>query len=231
MKRIPIVGITAGIEENGKIMVAADYAQAVALAGALPIILAPAQHRDEVWYQVQAIDGLVLSGGGDISPLLYGQEPECGIEKVDTMRDEWEIALCRQSVQEKRAVLGICRGMQVLNVALGGDVYADIGRRADILSHRQTSGHGTVWHTVHYTAGSLMERLFGSVQAVNSYHHQAVRRVGTGLTVTGTAADGIIEAIESTDGRCLGVQYHPELLPDMRPLWQIFIKMAGNVKE
>lgn len=231
MKRIPIVGITAGLDEYGKVAVAKEYIQSVAMAGGMPIVLPIVEAQDEVWYQMQAIDALVLSGGGDVSPHFYGREPMRGIGTVDPLRDAWEIALCRLVWQRAKPILGICRGMQVLNIALGGDVYTAVEGREDVLEHYQTSGRGSVWHTVQYTTGSLMERLFGASMQVNSYHHQALRRVGEGLTVTGMATDGIIESIEGADGRAIGVQWHPELIDSMKPLWQTLVRMAGNVAE
>lgn len=229
MKRIPIVGVTAGCDENGKIVLAGEYVRAITEAMAMPIVLPRVLEKKEIWYQMQAVDALILSGGGDVAPLIYGQEPQRGIGLVDSARDVWEIALCRQMIQASKPILGICRGMQVLNIALGGDVYADINARQDGIVHQQTSERGSLWHTLHCTAGSLMERLFGTTIAVNSYHHQAVRRLGIGLSATAMASDGIIEAIEHDSSRAIGVQYHPELLSGMRPLWQAFVKMAETV--
>lgn len=229
MKRIPIVGITAGIDENGKVSVSTGYVRALARAGAVAIILAPARTKEEVWYQAQVIDGLVLSGGGDVSPHLYGQEPRVGIGQVDTIRDTWEIALGRQMMQASKPILGICRGMQIINIMLGGDVCTDLSERKDGIAHQQTSELGSCWHTVHHTSGSLSERLFGASMAVNSYHHQALRRIGAGLMITGMASDGVVESIESADKKVIGVQYHPELLDSMEPLWSAWVKMTEQV--
>lgn len=230
MRRIPIVGVTAGCKD-GRISLATEYVRVLTEVGAVAMILPMVETKEAIWYQSQAIDGLVLSGGGDVSPLLYGQEPAEGIGQVDSARDRWEMALCRLIIQQKKPLLGICRGMQVLNIVLGGDVYPDIRTQAGRLSHWQTSEVGSLWHTVHHSTCSMLERLFGSKLAVNSYHHQAVRRIGEGLTISAMATDGTVEAIEGEQGRLLGVQYHPEYLPAMRPLWQEFVEMAGEKKE
>ena len=111
-----------------------------------------------------------------------------------------------------------------------GDLYQDISARADTICHQQTSARGTTWHTVRLAEGSRLERLLGKRIAVNSYHHQAVRRVADGMMTTAVAADGITEAIEGQEGRLVGVQWHPELLPDMRPLWTSFVEAATETK-
>lgn len=220
MKRIPIIGVTAGIDENGRVSVSASYMRAICAVGAAAVVLSPVSASHEVWYQSQAVDALVLSGGGDVWPLLYGEEPQRGIGRVDRERDVWELALCRMAAQTGRPILGVCRGMQVMNVAFGGDICQDISSRVDVLCHQQTSEYGTAWHTVQFARGSRLEQMFGAKIAVNSYHHQAVRRAADSLTITGTAPDGVIEAIEGRSGWLVGVQFHPELLANMRPLWQ-----------
>lgn len=230
MRRIPIIGVTAGVDEAGRVSVAEAYMRAVRSAGGLGVIVTPVEREYEAWYQVQGIDGLVLSGGGDVSPLLFGEEPHHGIGRVDRARDVWEMVLCRMAVKSGRPIFGICRGMQVMNVAFGGDLYQDIALRADTICHQQTSARGTTWHTVTLAEGSHLRTLFSERIAVNSYHHQAVRRVADGMTAVAVASDGIAEAIEGRDGWLVGVQWHPELLSDMQPLWNAFVETATETK-
>lgn len=227
MKRIPVIGVTAGVDESGRVSVSESYLRTIWSVGAAAVVLSPVTASHEIWYQSQAIDALVLSGGGDVWPLLCGEEPQRGIGRVDKERDVWEIALCRLIERAGRPILGICRGMQVMNIALGGDVWQDIGARS-VLCHQQTSAHGTTWHTVRFRQGSRMESLFGSQTDVNSYHHQAVRNIADSLMITGTAPDGVAESIEGRDGWLVGVQFHPELLSNMRPLWQSLAEAANE---
>ena len=118
-----------------------------------------------------------------------------------------------------------------MNIALGGDVYQDIASRADTICHRQTSAHGSTWHTVRLVQGSRMETLFGEKMAVNSYHHQAVRRIADGMTAAAVAADGVTEAIEGRDGWRVGVQWHAELMSEMHSLWRSFVGSAAETRE
>lgn len=117
-----------------------------------------------------------------------------------------------------------------MNIALGGDVYQDIASRADTICHQQTSERNTTWHTIRLIEGSRLGKIFGKKIAVNSYHHQAVRRIADGLTITAVAADGVTEAIEGRDGWLVGVQWHPESLSEMNPLWQAFVEAAVGTK-
>lgn len=181
-------------------------------AGGVPVVL-PALDPAYAAEVLAGLDGLLLTGGGDVDPARYGapSEPECG--EPDPARDAWELALAGGA--SAIAVLGICRGAQVLNVALGGGLVQHLpGRGID--GHDDERVDGEV-HEVAISTGSLAHRLLGTdALRVNTLHHQAIdpARIGTGLRVTGTADDGVVEVIEHPDERVLGVQWHPELLLD-----------------
>ena len=163
-------------------------------------------------------DGLLLPGGGDMDPKFYGQAriPACG--EPNLLRDAAEPLLLRAFLAADKPVLGICRGIQVLNAVLGGDLYQDIKP----FEHLPHNGHWAKVHTVTVRRGTLLSRILGQdTVLVNSQHHQAVDRVAPGFTLAALSEDGIVEAIEKPDARfCLGVQWHPEWLSDADPAMQ-----------
>ncbi len=163
-------------------------------------------------------DGLLLPGGGDMDPKFYGQEriPACG--EPNLLRDAAEPLLLRAFLAADKPVLGICRGIQVMNAALGGDLYQDIKP----FEHLPHNDHWAKVHTVTVRRGTLLSRILGQdTVLVNSQHHQAVDRVAPGFTLAALSEDGIVEAIEKPDaGFCLGVQWHPEWLSDADPAMQ-----------
>lgn len=163
-------------------------------------------------------NGLLLPGGGDMDPKFYGQEriPACG--EPNLLRDAAEPLLLRAFLAADKPVLGICRGIQVMNAVLGGDLYQDIKP----FEHLPHNGHWAKVHTVTVRRGTLLSRILGQdTVLVNSQHHQAVDRVAPGFTLAALSEDGIVEAIEKPDaGFCLGVQWHPEWLSDADPAMQ-----------
>ena len=188
-----------------------NYLAALAAVGVrAEVSVAPALAR---W-----CDGLLLPGGGDIDPKFYGQEriPACGEPNV--LRDTAEPLLLRAFLAADKPVLGICRGIQVMNAVLGGDLYQDIKP----FEHLPHNGHGAKVHTVTVRRGTLLSRILGQdTVLVNSQHHQAVDQVAPGFTLAALSEDGIVEAIEKPDARfCLGVQWHPEWLSDADPAMQ-----------
>lgn len=163
-------------------------------------------------------DGLLLPGGGDMDPKFYGQAriPACG--EPNLLRDAAEPLLLRAFLAADKPVLGICRGIQVMNAVLGGDLYQDIKP----FEHLPHNGHWAKVHTITVRRGTLLSRILGQdTVLVNSQHHQAVDRVAPGFTLAALSEDGIVEAIEKPDARfCLGVQWHPEWLSDADPAMQ-----------
>ncbi len=194
--------------------VANTYVRSVRQAGGVPLLLPPVLREQE---QVLArLDGLVLSGGGDIAAERYGAEPNPLLEKIDRERDQAELALARLALRMGKPTLAICRGIQVLNVATGGTLYADITTQVpDALRHRPGEGQPATAsaHLVRIEPGSRLRAILELQETtVNSFHHQAVRAVGAGLAVTARAPDGVIEGLELPDHPFfVGVQWHPEM--------------------
>lgn len=190
------------------------YAEAVSRAGGTPILL-PTLPEAAADYAAR-VDALLLTGGVDVHPRHYGQAPRRGLGEVDEERDAFEFALYRAARDLGRPVLGICRGMQMMNVLEGGTLHQHLpdvpGVWAD---HAQVARPPALGHEVAFVASFALGRAHGAVAVLNSYHHQAVDEVAPTLTVTATAPDGVIEGVEG-DG-LVGVQWHPELLFGRHP--------------
>ena len=188
-----------------------DYETAVRRAGATP---RPLALDDAAAVALDGVDGLLLTGGDDVDPALYGEAPHPAFAVSEPGRDAFEIDLVRRALDADIPVLAICRGLQVLNVALGGTLIQDIpSEPVPLLPHDADGPPTTLAHTVEVAPGSCLAALVGpdGTRAVNSRHHQAVRALGTGLVVTATSPDGLIEAAEVPAARfCVGVQWHPE---------------------
>ncbi len=191
------------------------YTDSVLRAGGVPILLAPVPDID-VGVLLDRIDGLVLSGGGDIEPERYGSKPLDSMYGMDFDRDEFEIELVRLAAKRRTPTLAICRGMQVVNVALGGTLIEDIPTEIGSMDHTVIGHHVFNGHQhVRLEADSRVAQVVGATDLeVNSIHHQAVRDLAPGFTAVGWADDGVIEAIQHEDPtwRLLAVQWHPEYL-------------------
>ena len=189
---------------------------------------------------LEAFDGLLLPGGEDIHPAFYGQAigPGVNVDTLDPDLDEFQLCWARQALELKRPVLGICRGMQLLNVAAGGTLIQDIPITGNALDHAparvlaQPTLRGEIVHSVETQAGSRVRALLGAGSlGVNSVHHQSVDRPGSGFGVTAWAPDGIVEAIESTTAPWQrGVQFHPEDMPRFQPIFDAFVEDAAALR-
>lgn len=199
------------------------YVSAVEDAGGVPLMLPPRLNETALRVIFDRLDGILLSGGGDINPAHYGEEPHPALINVSLERDQVELALSRWAVDDEKPILTICRGLQVLNVALGGSLVQDIPSQVpDAMQHMfdpVAVTRETITHQVQIDKHTRLHEVIGSDQAdVNSWHHQALKRVASPLMVTACSPDGIIEAAELANHRfALGVQWHPEWLYDRQP--------------
>jgi putative glutamine amidotransferase len=211
----PIIGITSHVELDFKHTLSNDYIKAILQAGGIPVIL-PIGIDEDVAQIVEKLDGLLVTGGGDIDPTLFGEEPHPKLGTISPGRDSFELAIIQETLAKDKPILAICRGIQILNIALGGDMYQDIYTQHDsqLLQHSQKATRDHLAHFVEVKENSLLATISGETKfRVNTYHHQAVRHVPFPLEVSSVASDGIIEAIESTEHPfVLGVQWHPECL-------------------
>jgi putative glutamine amidotransferase len=229
MSKRPLIGITAFetkyIHPPHSPLYATGqrYVRAIEDAGGLPVIMSPALSNDTLGSIFARLDGLLLSGGGDIDPSIYGEEAHSTIWGLDMNRDRAELAMARWAADTRKPILCICRGIQVLNVALGGSLVQDIASMVpDALTHmfdeKDTPREKTT-HPVHVAPDSLLSQLLQADEAaVNSWHHQSLKRVANDLKVVAKAPDGIVEAVELAGHRfALGVQWHPEWLYQQQP--------------
>lgn len=197
----------------GKSYVNDDYVQAVASAGGVPMILPLTDEEDIVEAQIEAVDGLVISGGWDVDPLLWGEEPHEKLGSTLPVRDTFDRLLIAAARRRGLPILGICRGLQSLNVVLGGTLYQDMSEaEGSFVRHFQGGHPAQATHTVTVEPGSTLHRLLGPSLTVNSFHHMAARRIAPGLRVTARAADGTVEGLEGISEPILAVQWHPEMM-------------------
>ena len=199
----------------GILRMAPEYMDALWAAGGFPIMLPLCPEMTELPSLISRFDGLLVPGGPDISPFYFGEDARNGCGPICRKRDQMELSLIPEFIRAKKPVLGICRGIQSLNIAMGGDIWQDIPSMTDSeIQHSQASPGNEPVHKVSVTKNSLLWRITGAdVLQVNSFHHQAVRRLAEGFAVCGTSCDGLIEAQYMPRlPFVLGVQWHPELL-------------------
>jgi putative glutamine amidotransferase len=203
------------------------YVRALEAAGLVPLAVPTMLAADRAGAALAAVRGLVLSGGEDVAPARYGAAPHPRLGEIDPVRDAAELALIAAARARGLPILAICRGIQILNVALGGTLYQDLdSERPGPVPHNDETGR----HPIHVEAGSLLERTLGTRAAsVNSRHHQAIRDLAPGLTAVAWADDGVIEGAEPTDAKepwMVAVQWHPEDLTE-RALFDGFARAVA----
>lgn len=210
--RRPVIGITANYVDGDATLSDRYYKQVVA-AGGIPILIPPVADKEVVVNTLEHIDGLLLTGGGDYNPLWAGEEPQKGLHAVNAERDLPELLITQLAYNRQIPMLGICRGIQTLVMALGGKVVQDIDAK---LKHSQDADRSLPTHKVKIAPDSTLYNIYGAEEIyVNSFHHQAVGETGNRFRRTALSADGIVEAIESVEYKpIMGVQWHPEWLEE-----------------
>lgn len=229
----PRIGISAN-RKDGLSCIAETYVQSVLNAGGAPVIIPVITDIEALTTLIEGLDGLVMSGGGDINPLYLQEEPILQLQDVDTFRDEFDLILLRLASNRQLPIMGICRGHQIMNVAFGGSVYQDIHSQSNhpLLKHSQTLSREYPSHTVTLEPGTnrLRSILQDEKILVNSFHHQAVKEVAPGFRATATAPDGINEAMEDTERAVFGIQWHPEAMASQgdETMKRLFTYHIGN---
>lgn len=202
---LPRIGISAN-RKDGQTCLAETYIQSVIQAGGAPVVIPATTDLRVLTAVVQDLDGILMSGGGDINPLFVGEEPLPALQDVDTLRDRYDLLLIRLASNRQIPLMGICRGHQMLNAVFGGTLYQDIYSQADtdVIKHSQKMAREEVSHTVHLEDGCVI--------AVNSFHHQAVKDVAPEFVQTAVAPDGINEGMRHPEKSVFSVQWHPEAM-------------------
>ena len=234
----PVIGITGNYNQE-TCTLAEGYYQSVLKAGGIPFIIPPFYETDRLGELLDRLDGIIFSGGGDINPLLLGEEPIKELHSITPERDLQELLLARLAYDRQIPMLGICKGIQIINAALGGTNYQDIHTQMEgiRIKHSQDQDRRYPSHQVSITDGSILAKLFGTELAVNSFHHQACKTAAPCLTVTAMSTDGVIEAVESNEFKSiLGVQWHPETYilrnsTDMLPIFEWLVSESAEFKQ
>ena len=219
------VAVTASIRLDGdtsRVRLTAAYVTALESAGLIPLIVPPLSRASAAAVILDSVSGLVLTGGEDVDPARYGEKRHEKIRSINAARDATEIALIEGAKARGKPVLAICRGIQILNVALGGTLVQDIPSQLDTkIAHDEDSPRNSRSHDISIEPGSLIAKAVGTEHCtVNSFHHQSVKRVADGMRVTARSPDGVIEGLESADDWwVIAVQWHPEEMTDSPEPW------------
>ncbi len=235
----PVVGLTSRtmqVRSSNRARsvetMARTFLSAIEAAGGRAILIPNSEDPSLAEGYLDLVNAIVFTGGDDPHPGVFGEDPHPNVDVVDERRDRFEFMLARDAHARGLPTLGVCRGIQMMNIALGGDIYQDLVTQADApICHAQKTMDDGPWHEVMIEPGSQLAALLGGGRRrVNSYHHQAVRRLGTGLTVSAkTTGDGLIEALEDPEKPYfIGVQWHPELWPDDHALFEGLIQAARD---
>lgn len=231
---VPLIGITCHHDyPANKLTVNKGYIRSVEKHGGLPLLLPDVGSLDLVLDHCALVDGLILAGGSDIDPSFFGEQPT-GTAEITPERDSYEIILVQEFLSRDKPVLAICRGVQALNIGAGGDIYQDINSQIKrVIKHMQQAPKWYPTHSISIKDGSKLGKIMGRLDLqVNSFHHQAPRRIAPGFEAVAWSEDGIIEAVESCSHRfVVGVQWHPEQMlsrPEQQRLFRAFIKACGK---
>lgn len=240
----PLIGISTSYSETGRMSVGQTYVNSVIQAGGVPVLIPLVRDSITAEKIISRLDGIIMTGGEDFAPAYFHEEeiPELGT--VNGPRDTSDMLLMNAAIRHRLAILGICRGEQGLNVALGGSLYQDLPAQhpsaaaadssSKLLTHRQEEPSTTATQTVTIAEGSYLHQILGVTELqVNSHHHQAVKDPAPGITVTATSSDGVVEAIEALQYGIVATQFHPEAFaqygkePYIR-IFQDLVKRSGK---
>ena len=242
----PVIGITVNYDMGNRIgthtglgtplqdwdYIALDYANAISASGGIPVLIPNLKNPEDMFPFLDRIDGLLLSGGADIEPALYGDVVKGFCGPIQVRRDAQEMVMLKGAFAKKMPILGICRGLQFLNVGFGGTMYQDLPTEKGIYHSINVAERNHPIHTVKFSGGMIRDIMGVDELGTNSYHHQGLKDIAANGTVTGMTADGNVEVVEFSGGHpfTLGVQWHPEMMydsPYTKKLFDAFIAAAS----
>lgn len=242
-KKKPIIGISGSliINEGGmfpgyeRAYVNNDYVQSVAMCDAIPYIVPMVYDEEIIREQISNIDGLILSGGHDINPLIWNEEPNIKLGGILPKRDAFDLNLLKYAIEMKKPILGICRGEQLINVGEGGDLYQDLSLiEGSYIKHDQGHLSNIATHSVQVKKDTKLYDILGEEEImVNSFHHLGIKNLASGYIVSATAKDGLVEAIEK-EGKdfIIGLQWHPEMMArDCEKMKKIFMALVKEASK
>ena len=237
--KLPIIGISGAHSSNGNTLVSSAYIKSVLRAGGVPVVLPINDNIEVIKKMISSIDALIMTGGEDVDPVKYFEEPLPLLEEIDPERDIFDILLVKLAIESGIPVLGICRGHQVMNVAFGGTLYQDFSSqiKTGVIKHRQEAPFWYGTHQVQLEENSVLAKVLGKTTVMtNSYHHQAVKDVAKGFVITGRTSDGVVETMEMKDNpKVFSVQFHPEGptakgLDEFLPVFIYLVTLANENK-
>lgn len=239
----PIIGISGSvIIDNGGIFpgyrrsyVNEDYVDSVVQNGGVPYIIPFTEDDEVIKQQLDNVQGLILSGGHDVDPQLYGEEPLQKIGTIWPKRDHFDMLLLKLAEEKGIPVLGVCRGAQIINVAHGGSLYQDLSYRKELtFKHMQGHTPDLPTHAMKVNPDSKLAKILGKTEfRVNSFHHQLIKDVAPDLIASAKSPDGVVEGLETKNGNVVAVQWHPEMLhrnPDVKFMNNLFKFVIDNAK-
>lgn len=236
----PIIGLTISIQQDeGKLYTPTSYTKAIIEAGGNPVLLNVTRDDEMIEQYAALVDGVLFSGGDDVDPAAYGEEQIWGCGDIVPLRDDFEIKLLHVLLEKypEKPILGICRGTQVLNVAMGGTLYQDLKSQVEgCIRHQQQQLSRYASHATIVDEGTKLHEIYGSTKVMaNSFHHQAVKEIGRDLVITARSSDGVVEGFEKPDHPYfVAVQWHPERLvehdyhPEHKALFKTFVDACRN---
>jgi len=242
MSKKPVIGLSASrmrlegsyLTGLSKSFVNSDYVEAVVRAGGLPLIIPPTSTEEEIREYLPMCDGVLMTGGMDVAPILYNEMPNVKCGNYDLDVDVSNITLIKEAIAAELPIFGICRGMQLLNVAMGGTLYQDLpSQRPGNVGHSWGYIKTDVIHKVNLKENTPLYEIFGRKElGVNSIHHQAVKDLGEGIAICAEAPDGLVEGIYMPGKPILAIQWHPEMMmekhEEMLKLFQAFVEQCSK---